>query len=183
MELSCNDSGFVSMLHLPHNEENPMEASPRLPAPMSRRDWMAVLARTPGEQLEEALHTALEGAALPPFEWLRAPDIGLAMVRGRVGGTGDAFNLGEITVTRATLRLRLEEGPGPVGMAIHKGRDKERAKLAALADAMLQMPAFEARLQERLLVPLAARIAARRERNEAAAARTKVEFFTMVRGD
>jgi alpha-D-ribose 1-methylphosphonate 5-triphosphate synthase subunit PhnG len=160
-----------------------MEASARLPASMSRRDWMAVLARTPGGQLEEALRAALDGAALPAFEWLRAPDIGLAMVRGRIGGTGDAFNLGEITVTRATLRLRLNEGAGPVGMAIHKGRDKERAKLAALADAMLQVPALEARLQQRLLVPLAARIAERRARDETAAARTKVEFFTMVRGN
>lgn len=151
--------------------------------PASRREWMAVFARTPREQLQTALDAALEGAATPAFDWLRAPDIGLAMVRGRIGGTGDAFNLGEVTVTRATLRLRLETGSGPVGMAVHRGRDKQRATLAALADALLQMPEFEARLRERLVSPLAARIEERRAQKHAQAAQTKVEFFTMVRGD
>lgn len=151
--------------------------------PLSRQEWMGVLARTSREQLEASLNDALDGKALPAFDWLRAPDIGLAMVRGRIGGTGDAFNLGEVTVTRATLRLRLQDGNGPVGMAVHRGRDKERAKLAALADALLQTPSLEMQLQERLIAPLAAAIAARRAVKEAQAARTKVEFFTMVRGD
>jgi alpha-D-ribose 1-methylphosphonate 5-triphosphate synthase subunit PhnG len=105
------------------------------------------------------------------------------MVRGRIGGTGDAFNLGEVTVTRATLRLRMEDGSAPVGFAVHMGRDKERATLAALVDALLQVPAFEARLRERVIPPLAARVAERRADREAHAAPTKVEFFTMVRGD
>jgi alpha-D-ribose 1-methylphosphonate 5-triphosphate synthase subunit PhnG len=151
--------------------------------PLSRREWMAVFARTPRERLESALDAALEGAAPPAFDWLRAPDIGLAMVRGRIGGTGEAFNLGEVTVTRATLRLRLEEGSGPVGMAVHRGRDKQRATLAALADALLQMPAYEARLQQRLVAPLAAQIEQGRAERYSQAAQTKVEFFTMVRGD
>jgi alpha-D-ribose 1-methylphosphonate 5-triphosphate synthase subunit PhnG len=151
--------------------------------PLSRREWMAVFARSPREQLQAAFDVALEGAAPPAFDWLRAPDIGLAMVRGRIGGTGDAFNLGEVTVTRATLRLRLATGNGPVGMAVHRGRDKERATLAALADALLQMPAYGAHLQARLVAPLAARIEARRAAQHAQAAQTKVEFFTMVRGD
>lgn len=149
---------------------------------MERREWMAVLARAPREQLKDALDAALE-AAPPAFDWLRAPEIGLAMVRGRIGGTGDAFNLGEVTVTRATLRLRMEDGSAPVGFAVHMGRDKERATLAALVDAMLQVPAFEARLRERVIAPLAARVAERRADRQAQAARTKVEFFTMVRGD
>lgn len=70
------------------------------------REWIAVLARTPRDALKRALEAALDGAEVPEYEWLRAPDIELAMVRGRIGGTGDAFNLGETTVTRATLRLR-----------------------------------------------------------------------------
>ncbi len=65
---------------------------------------MAVLARTPRAELETALVGALGGEAMPAFEWLRAPQTGLAMVRGRIGGTGNAFNLGEATVTRATYR-------------------------------------------------------------------------------
>ncbi|EKS67452.1 phosphonate C-P lyase system protein PhnG [Burkholderia sp. SJ98] len=152
-------------------------------ATRGRREWMAVLARTPREALQHALEAALEGARVPDYEWLRAPDIGLAMVRGRIGGTGDAFNLGETTVTRATLRLIADDGSAPVGVAVHMGRDKERATLAALADALLQMPRFADKLQTQLIEPLAARIADERRRKEAEAAATKVEFFTMVRGE
>jgi alpha-D-ribose 1-methylphosphonate 5-triphosphate synthase subunit PhnG len=149
----------------------------------TRQDWMGIMARTPRSQLEAQLTLALGGAALPAFDWLRAPDIGLAMVRGRIGGTGDAFNLGEVTVTRATLRLRTGDATGPVGFALHRGRDKERAKLAALADAMLQLPDLGATLQTQLIEPLARAIEARRNEKERQAAATKVEFFTMVRGD
>ena len=160
--------------------------TPAPPAVATRREWLAILARTPRACMKDALDAALDGASPPEFDWLRAPDIGLAMVRGRVGGSGDAFNLGEVTVTRATLRLRVREGRSAVaavGIAVHMGRDKERAKLAALADALLQTPAFEARMQEHLLAPLAARIAENRAQKQARAAGTKVEFFTMVRGD
>jgi len=159
-------------------------------ATAARRAWMAVLAGTPRAELEAALGAALGGAPEPAFDWLRPPQTGLAMVRGRVGGTGDAFNLGEATVTRATLRLRASdtEGtgasqPGPVGVACHLGRDKRRAELAALADALLQLPARQAWLHAQLIEPLAARLAAQRDARRADAASTRVEFFTMVRGD
>jgi alpha-D-ribose 1-methylphosphonate 5-triphosphate synthase subunit PhnG len=154
-----------------------------LAQPATRREWLAILARTPHASMKAAMDAALGAASPPEFDWLRAPDIGLAMVRGRVGGTGDAFNLGEVTVTRATLRVRSDEGRATVGMAVHMGRDKERATLAALADALLQMPAFEARMQQHVIAPLAARVAANRRQKQARAAATKVEFFTMVRGD
>jgi alpha-D-ribose 1-methylphosphonate 5-triphosphate synthase subunit PhnG len=144
---------------------------------------MAVLARAPREDLKAMLDQALGTTPVPAHEWLRAPETGLAMVRARIGGTGDAFNLGEVTVTRATLRLRMSDGSAPVGVAVQMGRDKERATLAALIDAMLQVSAFEAALHERVIQPLAARIAGRREEKAAQAAQTKVEFFTMVRGD
>jgi alpha-D-ribose 1-methylphosphonate 5-triphosphate synthase subunit PhnG len=149
----------------------------------ARRNWMAVLARAPRDVLQSALDTALHGADAPACEWLRAPDIGLAMVRGRIGGTGDAFNLGEMTVTRATLRVVLADGSTQVGVAVHKGRDKERARLAALADALLQSPLHSARVQKHVIEPLAARIALERQRKQTDAAATRVEFFTMVRGE
>jgi alpha-D-ribose 1-methylphosphonate 5-triphosphate synthase subunit PhnG len=151
---------------------------------------MAVLARTPRAELETALAAALDGAATPAFDWLRPPQTGLAMVRGRIGGTGNAFNLGEATVTRATLRLRADDGGainsalnGTVGVACHLGRDKRRAELAALADALLQQPERHAQLHARLIAPLAARLEAQRSAQRDDAASTKVEFFTMVRGD
>ncbi len=155
----------------------------------ARRAWMAVLARTPRAELEAALAAALGGEPAPSFDWLRAPQIGLAMVRGRVGGTGNAFNLGEATVTRATLRLRAPDGAAhgtqaaTVGVACHLGRDKRRAELAALADALLQQPERHERMHAQLIEPLAARLAEQRAARRDDTASTKVEFFTMVRGD
>ncbi|RAR65088.1 alpha-D-ribose 1-methylphosphonate 5-triphosphate synthase subunit PhnG [Paraburkholderia unamae] len=179
-----------------------MNASSTSSSPAARRAWMAVLAHTPRAELEAALGAALAGVPAPAFDWLRPPQTGLAMVRGRIGGTGDTFNLGEATVTRATLRLRASGAvgaeaapaseaagradaslPGPVGVACHLGRDKRRAELAALADALLQLPARHERLHAQLIEPLAARLAAQRDTRRAKAAGTRVEFFTMVRGD
>jgi alpha-D-ribose 1-methylphosphonate 5-triphosphate synthase subunit PhnG len=145
---------------------------------------MAVLARTPRADLETALNHAMEGAPFPAFDWLRPPETGLAMVRGRIGGTGDAFNFGEATVTRATLRLRDTTDEGTtLGVACHLGRDRRRAELAAIADALLQTPQHHARLQAQLIAPLASQLATKRAERQQDAASTRVEFFTMVRGD
>jgi alpha-D-ribose 1-methylphosphonate 5-triphosphate synthase subunit PhnG len=152
-----------------------------------RRAWMAVLARTPRADLEAALERALHDIPRPAYDWLRPPEIGLAMVRGRIGGSGDPFNLGEATVTRATLRLRVTVDAAAaaptVGVACHLGRDRRRAELAALADALLQMPTHHAALHRQVIEPLAAQQAAHRAERRQDAAATRVEFFTMVRGD
>ncbi|HEV3423403.1 MAG TPA: phosphonate C-P lyase system protein PhnG [Paraburkholderia sp.] len=160
-----------------------MSASSAPPSSAMRRAWMAVLAHTPRAELEAALSHALDGAVPPEFDWLRPPETGLAMVRGRIGGSGDAFNLGEATVTRATLRLRKPAGHAPVGVACHLGRDRRRAELAALADALLQLPEQHARLHGQLIEPLAAQLAQQRAARRHEVASTRVEFFTMVRGD
>jgi alpha-D-ribose 1-methylphosphonate 5-triphosphate synthase subunit PhnG len=153
-------------------------------SPAARRAWLAVLARVPRDALADALGRVLAGGAPPPYDWLRPPETGLAMVRGRIGGTGDAFNLGEATVTRATLRLRAsEDGAATVGVACHLGRDKRRAELAALADALLQQPDRHARAHAELIEPFRARQAAERAARADETATTRVEFFTMVRGD
>jgi alpha-D-ribose 1-methylphosphonate 5-triphosphate synthase subunit PhnG len=149
----------------------------------ARRSWLALLARASRAELETALHTVFEGGTLPAFDWLRAPETGLAMVRARTGGTGDPFNAGEATVTRAVLRLKPEAGVTYVGIACQLGRDKRRAELAALADALLQMPARCAAVRTHLLVPVARRLDAERQARQTDAAATRVEFFTMVRGE
>ena len=153
------------------------------PDSAARRARMADMARTPRADLEAALNRALEGTPWPAFDWLRPPETGLAMVRGRIGGTGDAFNLGEATVTRATLRLRDAHDGTTVGVACHLGRDRRRAELAAIADALLQTPQHRERLHDHLVAPLAAQLAAKRAQRQQDAASTRVEFFTMVRGD
>lgn len=161
-----------------------MSATLAPPSSAMRRAWMAVLARTPRADLEAALDRALQGVPPPAYDWLRPPEIGLAMVRGRVGGSGDPFNLGEATVTRATLRLRgTGEAAAAVGVACHLGRDRRRAELAALADALLQMPEHHAALHRQLIEPFAAQQAAERAERRQDVAATRVEFFTMVRGD
>ncbi|MEX3857807.1 phosphonate C-P lyase system protein PhnG [Paraburkholderia sp. BR10923] len=167
---------------------SPSSVPPSAPLPAvssaARRAWMAVLARTPRADLEAALQRAFQDQPIPAYDWLRPPEIGLAMVRGRIGGSGDPFNLGEATVTRATLRLHASgDAEATVGVACHLGRDRRRAELAALADALLQMPEHHDSLHRQLIAPFAAQQKARRAQQQQDAAATRVEFFTMVRGD
>ncbi len=141
-----------------------------------RQTWMGLLARAPEDRLK-ALWA--ETGMTPAFSWLRAPEVGGVMLRGRTGGTGAAFNLGEMTVTRCALRLT---DCGSVGHAYVQGRDKSKAEIAALADAILQS-ANAAVLQDKLLTPLQAEEVSRRTSRAGKAAATKVDFFTLVRGE
>ena len=100
------------------------------------------------------------------------------MVRGRAGGTGAPFNLGEMTVTRCTVQL----DNGTVGHGYVQGRSHDKARAAALADAMMQGDAAEA-LQTSFLTPLSEQLAATKAKRARKAAATKVDFFTMVRGE
>lgn len=139
-----------------------------------RQRWLALLARTD----EQELTSCLEGLTPPPdYELLRAPEVGLVMVRGRAGGTGRRFNLGEMTVTRAALRLP----DGTVGHGHVAGRARRRAKLVALFDALLQQGSYTETIRLRLLDPVARRRDSQRERVRRQAAATRVDFFTMAR--
>jgi alpha-D-ribose 1-methylphosphonate 5-triphosphate synthase subunit PhnG len=140
--------------------------------PHDRRDWMAVLARARPAAIAGLLGTS---GTLPEYQRLRGPESGLVMVRGRAGGGGAAFNLGEMTVTRCTVRT---DG-GFVGHAYVTGRDERQAELAALADALLQDPARRSRLLATLIEPLVAEQHAAREATAAKAAATRVQFFAM----
>ena len=104
---------------------------------------------------------------------------GLVMVRGRIGGGGAPFNLGEVTVTRATVRLE----SGSIGHAQALGTDREKARLAAIFDALWQEEATRDFVEQALLSPIAERIAAADRRKADETAATRVDFFTMVRGD
>lgn len=136
---------------------------------------MGVLAQAPRTALAEAFRAL---GPEPDARWLRAPEFGSAMVRGRMGGTGAPFNLGEMTVTRGTLRL----ADGTVGQAYVAGRDIEKARIAAICDALLQGPAADEVL-ERVVLPMQALRARSRNERAGKAAATRVEFFTMVRGE
>jgi alpha-D-ribose 1-methylphosphonate 5-triphosphate synthase subunit PhnG len=142
-------------------------------AALDRRGWMGLLARAPASLL-----AALMPADLPAHVWVRPPEIGAVMVRGRIGAKGGPFNLGEMTVTRCVLRL----GDGTVGHAHVQGRDRAHATRAALVDALMQGPRAH-QIRDVVLRPLASDEAARRAARATRAARTKVEFFTLVRGE
>jgi alpha-D-ribose 1-methylphosphonate 5-triphosphate synthase subunit PhnG len=137
-----------------------------------RRGWMEILARADAE----AILRTLEGSpALPEHAVLRGPEVGLAMLRGRAGGGGAPFNLGEMTVTRCTVRAG-----GRIGHAYRAGRDKPAAELAARLDAAMQDPALRPGLQQCVIAPLAAAQAERRDAVARRAAATRVDFFTMA---
>lgn len=135
-----------------------------------RRHWMAVLARASAAQLDAAL---ADHGALPEYARVRGPEAGLVMVRGRIGGGGGAFNLGEMTVTRCTVRM----ADGTLGHAYVPGRDERQAELAALCDALLQDESGGG-LHD-AVDRLFAEQQERRADDAAKAAATKVQFFAM----
>ncbi|MDR0528607.1 MAG: phosphonate C-P lyase system protein PhnG [Zoogloeaceae bacterium] len=144
------------------------------PVQAARQRWMGILARAKREDLAAHEQELQSGA----YEILRAPETGMVMTRARVGGTGAPFSLGEMTITRCAVRLE----NGVMGSAYVAGRDKRHAKLAALADARLQDADGE-RWKKELIEPLAAAIAARHRKEAAETAATRVDFFTLARGD
>jgi alpha-D-ribose 1-methylphosphonate 5-triphosphate synthase subunit PhnG len=138
----------------------------------ARKHWMSVLARAPAEAIESLL---MRDGPLPRWTILRGPETGLVMVRGRAGGSGSPFNLGEMTVTRCTVRL----DSGVAGHAYIAGRDERKAELAAVADALLQDPARTRALREQLIGPLAEAQRGQRATRAEKAAATRVDFFAM----
>ena len=157
------------------NKMTPSPSFDETPEQAARKAWMSVLAKSKSEDLNAAITSY---GAVPGFDWLRRPEIGGVMVRGRMGGTGTAFNLGEMTATRCSLRLE----SGEVGHAYVQGRDTRHAEQAAIVDALMQ-GANAALVQATVLGPLTEMLAARQITRAEKAAATKVDFFTMVRGE
>lgn len=142
----------------------------------ARQRLMRICALATGTELEAAL-AAL--APLPTVETVRQPEIGLVMLQGRIGGDGRPFNVGEATVTRAVVRL----ASGELGFSYLLGRSHQRARAAAIIDALGQSPAFSAAIESALVAPVEARIAAENLVRQAETAATRVQFFTLVRGE
>jgi alpha-D-ribose 1-methylphosphonate 5-triphosphate synthase subunit PhnG len=146
-----------------------LEADHPCPA---RRRWMAVLARAKADHIAELLGAC---GKLPGYVVIRGPEGGLVMVRGRAGGGGSAFNLGEMTVTRCTVRT----GAGSVGHAYVAGREERRAELAALVDALMQDQDWTVDIEARVIAPLERQQAEHAAVRAAKAAATRVQFFAM----
>ena len=141
----------------------------------TRKHWMGLLAKAKPQDVA----VLFERTDLSPtYSYLRAPEVGGVMVRGRAGATGAPFNLGEMTVTRCSVQL----AEGAVGHAYVQGRDKVHATQAAVIDALMQTAEAE-HLRIAVLAPLEEAQLQARTARAAKAAATKVDFFTMVRGE
>ena len=146
-----------------------------IPSPeiAARQRWMSILARADAAAMTAHLADA---PALPACTTLRGPETGLVMLRGRAGGGGGKFNLGEMSVTRCTVR----SAGGFIGHAYVQGRDAAQAELAARLDAALQDPARRDALEQLVITPLAGAQASARAATASKAAATRVQFFTMA---
>lgn len=143
---------------------------------ISRQGAMRILAEAKRHEIADGL--AAIGDVIQHTE-LRPPETGLVMLRGRIGGDGAPFNVGEATVTRCAVQLR----SGQVGFSYALGRDLDKARLAAVCDALWQSDAHRDAIERHVLSPVRTRIDAERAQTDCRTAATRVDFFTMVRGE
>lgn len=141
----------------------------------SRKHWMSLLSKAAPQDLARLWAKV---SMQVQFSFLRAPEVGAVMVRGRAGATGAPFNLGEMTVARCSVQL---EG-GEIGHAYVQGRDKTHATQAAVIDALMQTDEADT-LRKQILEPLSRNLEQARAARAARAAATKVDFFTVARGE
>jgi alpha-D-ribose 1-methylphosphonate 5-triphosphate synthase subunit PhnG len=145
-------------------------------APTDRQRLMRICSQASVAELSAALERL---APLPAIEVVRQPELGLIMLRGRIGGDGAPFNVGEATMSRAVVRL----ASGELGFSFLLGRSLERARLAAVVDALGQSSVFRDKLETVLIAPVTQRVNAERAVHRAETAATRVQFFTLVRGE
>ena len=150
--------------------------APAAGAPADRQRLMRICSQATLAELSAALARL---APLPAIEVVRQPEVGLIMLRGRMGGDGAQFNAGEATITRAVVRL----ASGELGFSYLLGRSLEKARLAAIVDALGQSSRFRDRLEIVLLAPVMRRMHTECSLQRAETAATRVQFFTLVRGE
>lgn len=148
------------------------------PDTQARQARLSDLAKAGEAALAPLFDAFCHAHALPEHVVLRAAEVGTAMVRGRAGATGAPFNLGEMSVTRMSVRL----SDGSVGHGYVQGRSKEAARMVALLDAMAEAGLAED-VDRIVLDPLRGARKVHKQHRAAKAGATKVEFFTMIRGE
>lgn len=154
-------------------DHNPGKALPSL---TKRREALAVLVRAESEDIARGLRQLDDGLA---YSEPRPPEIGLVMLRGRIGSRGAPFNAGEATVTRAAVQL----ASGETGFGYVLGRDRDKARLVALCDALWQVEDKRGDIETHVLAPLRQQQKEEAELARARTAATRVDFFTLVRGE
>lgn len=139
-----------------------------------RQRWLSVLSKAPADRVV-ALWEAL--GPTPAYSVLRQPEIGLVMLQGRISGSGTPFAAGEMTVTRAAVRLP----SGELGIGYVGGRRPRQAELVAALDALGQAVEWQEKIEDTVVAPLTEEAEARRRLRASKAAATKVDFFTVAR--
>lgn len=142
----------------------------------TRQHWMAVLAQSDPCDLEQRF-TALKQRTT--HQVIRPAETGLVQIQARMGGTGSRFFAGDATLTRAVVRLP----SSTLGYSYLLGRNQAHAERCAVLDALLQEPSHFQALMETLINPLEAERQARLDARQAEISPSKVNFFTLVRGD
>ena len=143
----------------------------------SRKHALDVFAAAPVALLTE--HHSRLAPQMPKASPVRGPEIGTVMVRGKVGGGGAVYNLGEASVTRATVKLET----GEVGHAIILGRDQDKARIVAHLDALRQIADWQHRIDAEITHPLLIAANAEKQQRAEETEATKVDFFTVTRGE
>lgn len=136
-----------------------------------RQHWISVLSHSAFDELASRWHSL---DLQPDFRLIRPAEIGLLQLQGRMGASGNPFNIGDGTFTRAVVQL----AEGPLGYGYVLGRQREQAELAALLDALLQTR-LHASLMEVVIAPLAALHRQRQGERTRQVATSKVDFFTL----
>ena len=142
----------------------------------ARQRFMGILARASGDEVA-ALLARIEPQ--PSYELVKRPETGTLMLEGRAGGAGQRFNMGEATMTRCVIRL----SDGTMGFSYALGRDRKKAEQSAVIDALLQSATSETNSLHVGITAMEQAQAEARDRASRKAAATKVNFFTLVRGD
>ncbi|WP_027695944.1 phosphonate C-P lyase system protein PhnG [Vibrio litoralis] len=141
-----------------------------------RQQWMSALATADFEQLSELWKSQ---SFTPNYQLIRAPEIGLAQVQARMGGTGNRFNVTDVTVTRCVVKLE----SGDLGYSYLSGRNKPHAELAAVIDGLMQSETYQQELMMSVIEPLQTTRAQKHQLRQQQVAISKVDFFTLVRGE
>jgi alpha-D-ribose 1-methylphosphonate 5-triphosphate synthase subunit PhnG len=142
-----------------------------------RQQLLSTLARSSFSDIEQHWNS---DAAQHQYQFIRKPETGMVMAVGRAGGNGEPFNMGEVTVSRCTLRLE----SGETGFGYVRGRNLKHVETIALIDAISQrQDAASEHVVNELLPALQQKLQQNKQQKQSGAEQTRVDFFTMVRGE
>ena len=145
-----------------------------------RKEWMEFLCIADPTDLESVKNNLDASHDIPlDYTYIVKPETGLIMVQAKADGSRTRFNLGETTVSRCILKIKEQY----TGASWIIGSDLQHAKNAALFDALLQDPEYNEKLTELLFRKLEKKQNAKNIKLKQDIEKTKVEFFTLKRGE